>query len=50
VEEPVGERVGLQAGDGRHRMLARAGQHVVPLQDLMEHDAVDEAAEADPEQ
>jgi hypothetical protein len=31
-------------------MVARAGQHVVPLQDLMEQDPVEEASEADPEQ
>jgi hypothetical protein len=50
VEEPVGERVRLEAGDGRLRVAALAGQHVVPLQDLVEDDAVDEAAEPDAEQ
>ena len=42
--------LGLEAGDGRCRVVAGAGEHVVPLQQLMEHDAVDEAAEADAEQ
>jgi hypothetical protein len=31
-------------------MVARAREHVVPLEDLVQHDAVQEAAEADAEQ
>ena len=50
VEEAVGERVGLQPGDGRRRGGRRCRQQVVPLQDLVQHDAVDEAAEPDAEQ
>jgi hypothetical protein len=45
VEEPVDERVRLQPGDRVHPLSAVvAGEHVVPLQDLMEHDAIDEPA------
>ena len=50
VEEAVHECVLLQSGDGVGRVLARAGEHVVPLEDLVKHDAVDEPAEADPQQ
>ena len=48
MEEPVDEGVGLESGDGGGRLAAVvAGEHVMPLQDLVEHDAVDEPAEAD---
>jgi hypothetical protein len=47
VEEPVDERVRLQPGHGVHRLAAViASEHVVPLQDLVKHDPVDEPAEA----
>jgi hypothetical protein len=47
VEEAVGERVVLEAGDARGRAAALAREHVVPLEDLVEDDPVDEAAEPD---
>ena len=50
VEESVPHRVGLESGHGRDRMVATAGEHVVPLQQLMQHDPVDESSEADPDQ
>jgi hypothetical protein len=49
VEEPVGEGVRLEPGDGRLRIAALAREHVVPLQDLVQHDAVHEAAQPDAE-
>jgi hypothetical protein len=49
VEQPVPERVHLQVAHAVGRVAA-ARQHVVPLQDLVEHDAVEEAAEAEPEE
>jgi hypothetical protein len=42
VEEPVREHVPLQRCRGP---AVGAGEHVVPLSDLVEHDAVDEPAE-----
>jgi hypothetical protein len=48
VEEPVGQRVHLEPGQGRHRVPRRVTDHVVPLQDLVQHDAVHEAAQAEP--
>ncbi len=50
MEEAVDEGVGLQPRDSRHRVVAGGGQHVVPLQDLVQDDPVDEAAEAEAEQ
>jgi hypothetical protein len=49
MKEPVPERVDLQV---RHAVgrITRAGEHVVPLEHLMQHDAVEEAAEAKAEQ
>ena len=38
-----------QAGQVGGRMAIRGADHVVPLQDLVQHDAVDEASEADAE-
>ncbi len=49
MEQPVGKRVVLEAADRRLLEASLTGQHVVPLKDLMEHDPVDETAEADPE-
>jgi len=51
MEEPVDERVRLQTGNGVHRLTAvLAGEHVVPLENLVQQDAVDEPAEADAHQ
>jgi hypothetical protein len=50
MEKPVRQRVVLEAGDCRGRMVACARQHVVPLEDLVKQDAVEEPAEPDPEQ
>jgi hypothetical protein len=47
VEESVRERVGLQTGHGAARVLAGVGEHVMPLQDLVQDDPVDEPPEAD---
>lgn len=44
VEEAVPDHVVFQLYEVDRR--AHAGKHVVPLEDLMEHDAVDEAAHA----
>jgi hypothetical protein len=48
VEEPVGEGVRLEAGDRTARMVTRIREQVMPLQDLMENDAVDEPTQAQP--
>lgn len=50
VEQAVPERVRLQSGNSRVRIVALTRQHVVPLEDLVEHDPIDEAAETDAEQ
>ncbi|MFC7693237.1 hypothetical protein ACFQY5_30475 [Paeniroseomonas aquatica] len=49
MEQPVGQGIEPQV---RHAVggVAGAGQHVVPLQDLVQHDAVEEAAEAEAEE
>jgi hypothetical protein len=48
MEEAVDQRVGLQPGDGVHRLAAVVpGEHVVPLQDLVEDDTVDETAKSE---
>jgi hypothetical protein len=46
VEQPVRERVRLQPGDGRCRVAVDVTQHVVPLENLVQHDAVHESTEA----
>jgi hypothetical protein len=44
VEEAVDEGVRLESGDGVHRLAAvLAREHVMPLEDLMKRDPVDEA-------
>src|SRR5215212_1849158 len=48
VEETVGNRVLLQVVHACRREPGASGQHVVPLEDLVEHDAVHEPAEPDP--
>src|SRR5829696_4439265 len=50
MEEPIGERVVLQAPDGGRRVFPFAAQQVVPLEDLMEDNAVHEPPETDPDQ
>ena len=50
MEQPIPERVRLQPGDRRRGVAALAGEHVMPLQDLVEHDPVDEPTEAEAEQ
>jgi hypothetical protein len=47
MKKAVPKSVCLQPGDGRGGMIAFACEHVVPLQDLVEQDAIHEAAEAD---
>jgi hypothetical protein len=49
MEEPVRERVGFQPCDRVHRPVVRAGNHVVPLEELVEDDAVYESPEAETE-
>ncbi len=50
MEKPVRQRVVLEAGDCRRRMVACARQHVVPLEDPVKQDAIEEPAEPDAEQ
>jgi hypothetical protein len=47
VEQPVRERVVLEGADRCRRAATLAGQHVVPLEDLVEEDAVHETTETD---
>jgi hypothetical protein len=47
MEQPVPHHVELEVHDARRRIERR--QHVVELEDLVEDDAVDEAAEPDAE-
>jgi hypothetical protein len=49
VEEPVPECVRFQPRHSRWRIVAFAGEHVVPLEDLVEDDSIHETAEADAE-
>ena len=48
MEDTVSHDVELEAGE-RFRRL-RPADHVMPLKDLVQHDAVDESAEPQPEQ
>jgi len=48
MEQAVAQRVRLEPRDGGDRL--DLGDHVVPLEDLVYHDAVEEAAQAEPEQ
>ena len=45
VEEAVSQRVHFEARHGVGRVALDVTHHVVPLEDLVQHDAVDEAAE-----
>lgn len=47
MEEPVSERVVFSAADRACRAAALVGQHVVPLEDLVEHDSVHKPTEPD---
>jgi hypothetical protein len=47
MEEPVGEGVVLKADNAGRRTATFGCEHVVPLENLVEGDAVHEAAEAD---
>jgi hypothetical protein len=50
VEQPVDEGVRLEPRDGIHPLAAVVTrEHVVPLEDLVEDDAVDEAPEPEPQ-
>jgi hypothetical protein len=48
VEDAVPKRVELEVLDRVHGIPA--AQHVVPLQELVQHDAVEKAAEPQPEE
>ena len=50
VKEPVAERVRFQTGDRGGGVGVDVAHHVMPLQDLVEHDAVEEAANPQSEQ
>ena len=50
MEQSVGQGVGLETDDGGRRVAVGGGQHVVPLEDLVQQDPVDEAAEPDAQQ
>src|SRR4029450_12441791 len=43
MKEPVCQRVDFQPGAGVHRVAADVTYHVVPLKDLVKHNAVNEA-------
>ena len=46
MEEPVPQRVPLEAQDTVDGVVGGAGRYMTPVQDLVQHDAVDETAEA----
>jgi hypothetical protein len=50
VKEAVRERVRFEPGDRRHRMVAGAREQVMPLQELVQDDPVEESAQPDPEE
>ena len=45
MKKAVCQRVDFQPGNGVHRVAAHVADHVVPLKDLVKHDAVNEAPE-----
>ncbi len=49
MKQPIGEGVGLEPSHSRGRIFASVGQQVMPLEDLMQHDPVDKAAQAETE-
>jgi hypothetical protein len=50
VEDPVGNGVDLQVAQAGWWVLLRLAQHVMPLQNLMKDDSVDESTKADSKQ
>jgi hypothetical protein len=48
-EDSVPERIRLQAVNSGLRVAAFAGEHVMPLEQLVEHDSVHKAAQPDPQ-
>ncbi len=50
MKQAIGDGVRFQSSDGRDRMVVSVAEHVVPLKQLVEDDAVDEATQAQPEQ
>jgi hypothetical protein len=50
VEEPVCQRIDFQPGDGVHRVAADVTHHVMPLKDMVKHNAVNEAAQTQAEE
>lgn len=50
VKQSVPQRVRLQTGDCRDRIVTVVAEHVVPLQDLVQDDPVHKSSEPDPEQ
>ena len=50
MEKAVPQRIRLQSGNRGFGVVAFAGEHVVPLKDLVKDDAIHEPSEADPEQ
>jgi hypothetical protein len=45
VEEPVPKRIRLQSGDRRGWIAALAREHVMPLQDLVQDNAIEKPTE-----
>ena len=50
MKQPVPEDIRLESRDGRRRMSGYMREEVMPLQDLMEENAVNEPSEAQTEQ
>jgi hypothetical protein len=50
VEQAISERVHLKAADISRGEIPRTGQHVMPLQDLVQQDAIEESAETQSQQ
>ena len=48
MEEPVRERVDLKAGHRGGRVLRSVAEHVVPLEDLVQDDAIKESTQPQP--
>ena len=50
MENPIGEGIDLKVVKGRWGILFGLAEHMVPLQDLMQHDPIDEPAQAHTQQ
>jgi hypothetical protein len=50
VKQPVGDGVRLQPFDGCDRVSLSVANHVMPLQQLVDDDAINEATEPEPKQ